>query len=132
MATQKSETAQVNFVEFAGDSLDMNFLYKSKNSTQPNDLTNFSGKLIIYDDTKAEVLSLTSSLNPTQIVLGNQLPKNILISVTKAQTATLGVGSFTFAFILTDTWGKDNTLIIGNITLQDRSVVPTKTTNYCL
>ena len=111
-------TAKVDYVEYAGDTLDMDFLIYNKNTTIPK---NFSGCLVriqVWDQDKNLVLTRSSATN--DIILNRSSKSNILVSISKTDTAQLGIGSYTYAIILTDTDNHDNTMIVGTIQLQGR------------
>jgi hypothetical protein len=111
----KSETAYVNFKEFEGDTLKMDFTW-TDNLDAFVDLTGYTARMDIRSSVD-DLNSLLSLNNLSGIFLGNAV-SNIVLTVTKAQTIALGVGSFVYDIELTDTVGEVNTLIAGKIVLK--------------
>jgi len=110
-----SETAEVNFFEFVGDTLTMSFKYISPSGV----LIDLTGWIVAIELRKAiedanPILMLDSVNGGVQ--LGGV--HNIAITLSSAQTATLGVGGFYYFIRTTDTVGIVNTLIVGKIILR--------------
>lgn len=111
----KSQTARVNFEEYEGDTLIMSFAYKDPDGVLI-DLAGYTAKMNVCTEPLATPLLTLTEING--IVLDGT-PNNIVVTITAAQThTTLGVGDFVYDIELTDTLGKVNTLIEGNIVIQ--------------
>jgi hypothetical protein len=116
MTTITSETAIVDYEEYEGDTLKMDFTWQDSAGAFI-DLTSHTAKMEVRakagDD--AALVTLTNSLG---ITLGNAA-SNILAQITASQTSTIGKGKFVYDIELTDGNGDVNTLIAGKITLKE-------------
>ena len=122
MATNvKSATAYVNYTEFSGDTLVLNFTYKDENGI-PVDMTSQTVKMDIKI-TPTDAVPLLTLTELDGIVLGNA-ESNIVATVTDTQTLNLGVADFVYDMEFTDQGGHVNTLISGSITLEQSVTDP--------
>lgn len=113
--TVSSATVNVNFEEFAGNTLQMIFSYKQSNGTVI-DLSSHTARMqvrVAISDV-SPVLSLTNSSGIALASTGN----NLVVTISAAQTLTLGVGSWIYDIELTDSLGKVNTFCYGKIKLK--------------
>lgn len=79
----------------------------------PVDLTGYSASFVIYDSAGTIVLTLTGALDNTA--------KTITFTLSAAQTTTLGIGDFRYAFFTTDSGGAVTRHIAGNLNISDPS-----------
>lgn len=112
----KSQTVFVDFDEYEGDTLSMNFAYKESLTGPLINLAGYTAKMDIRVSTDtAPLLTLTSSSGIDLTGLVN----NIVVTLTPSQTkTTLGVGDFIYDIEMTDTLTKVNTLISGKIKIK--------------
>jgi hypothetical protein len=117
--TINSETAEVNYEEYAGDTIIFEYGYCDSETLEPYDLTGWdafleirenvpNGTLLVRQDTTNELLELNHDN-------ANGFNIRSLIS-----TDILGVGTFKWYVVLTDPLGIVNTLVRGKITLGAR------------
>ena len=118
--TIESETALINFDEFVGDTLLMQFGYCDEKGL-PYDLTGSSATLEVRR-TRTDLTPLLSLSSPTNIsltpVVDGFNTYNINAEITAAQTLALGAGEFPYFIKVIDSLGKENTLIAGLIRLK--------------
>ena len=109
----------VTAVDYVGDTVTVAASYKDSGGVLI-DLTGYSAKMDIKTRGGTEVLlALTDS---SGIVLGGT-PNNITITITAAQSATLGAGTFASDLVLTTPLSTVNTLFSFNLTLRPRVTV---------
>lgn len=113
--TISSATINVNFEEYAGNTLQMVFSYKQSNGTVI-DLTGYSARMHVR--VSLEDVSPVISLNSGSGILLSSSGNNLVVTISAAQTGTLGVGSWLYDIELTDSLGKVNTFCYGKIKLK--------------
>ena len=118
----QSQTAYVDYVEFEGDSLDLDLTWKDELDAIV-DFTAYTGKLQIRATPSDVNVLLTKTTGGAGITLGNAV-SNILVEITDTDTATLGVGKFFYDLELTAPNGKKNTYVAGAITLNQSITQP--------
>lgn len=116
MTTISSETAIVDYEEYEGDTLSMDYTWQDSAGAYI-DLTSHYAKM----DVRSSAWDATALVTLTElsgITLGNAT-SNLKAKLTAAQTAALGGGLFYYDIALTDGLGDVNTLISGKITLKE-------------
>ena len=115
MATKiKSATAYVDYEEFEGDTLEMSFTWKDS-AGDVIDISAYTAKADIKEKI-TDVLPLLRLTHTNGIALSDAAP-NLVLTVSDVQTAALGKGKFVYDIELTEPSGKVNTLVSGNIVL---------------
>ncbi|MCK5919385.1 MAG: hypothetical protein KAG66_00485 [Methylococcales bacterium] len=126
MALQKikisSQTVQVDYEEYLGDTLEITFNWKGADD-QPVNLVGWSGVLQVKAEKTDTVALIERSTGDGSLVLSDGTGEfNIETELTPAETLGLGLGTKTYDLQLTSPAGKVNTLVIGGITItQDTS-----------
>lgn len=123
--TLQSETARINFVEFAGDTLKMAFAYKEGSETgNMIDLNGYNVEMEVRkmdkDGVSLEPSLLSYSKDNGGITTGDS-DANIMITLESSDTLLLGVGEFGYFIKVTHlSSGFVNTLIRGKLILKAR------------
>jgi hypothetical protein len=121
MALQKikiaSQTVQVDFEEYLGDTLEITFNWKGADD-QPVNLTGWSAILQVKTEKLDDVAIIERSTADGSLVLSDGTEEfNIETELTPAETTGLGLGKKVYDLQLTSPAGKVNTLVIGSITI---------------
>jgi hypothetical protein len=111
----KSQTVFVDFEEYEGDTLLMQFAYKDPLGVLIN-LAGYSAKMDVRVSTDTAALLTLTSLDGIDLT---GVTNNIVVTLTPSQTkTTLGVGDFVYDIEMTDTQNMVNTLISGKIKIK--------------
>ena len=117
----EAQTARVDFEEYLGDTLTMNFGYADENGTLINLA---SSTLYCYFSTQATptITTLTASSSNGGIIVGGY-PYNIIVKVTATAMSTIFTeGRYNYYLTVTDAFGDINTLVNGLITFKSRGI----------
>jgi hypothetical protein len=121
MALQKikiaSQTVQVDYEEYLGDTLEVTFNWKGADD-QPVNLTGWSALLQVKAEKTDPLALVTRATLDGSLALGDGSGEfNIETELTPAETTYLGLGTKFYDLQLTSPAGKVNTLVIGSITI---------------
>lgn len=117
----KSATAYVDFIEFKGDSLDMDFTWADENDANV-DFTAYTARMQVRASPIDPVVLLTKT-EGSGITLG-AAESNIFVEITREDTIALGVGGFVYDIELTAPNGKANTFFSGKLVLNPSVTQP--------
>lgn len=113
--TIQSETTRVNFVDYAGDTIVMQFAYKIDGV-----LVDLSSAEIVLEIRKNQTdVEPILQCTKTSSTITSTLDANIIVELSDTTTATLGVGEFYF-FVKLIQNTRVNTLIVGKLILKVR------------
>jgi hypothetical protein len=115
--TIQSETTRINFIEYIGDTVLMQFAYKDADGVMIDLLNTTVSMEIRRDQLDAVPIASFSSTDGSIDITGTEANIKVIISAT--QSATFLSGDY-FYFIATETDGFVNTLITGKIIMKVR------------
>lgn len=115
--TVQSETTRINFVEYIGDTILMQFAYKDSDGIMIDLLNTVVRVEIRRDQLDSTPLLSFSSTDGGVDTTGTEA--NIRVAIASTQSATLLSGDY-FYFVTTETDGYVNTLITGKLIMKVR------------
>jgi hypothetical protein len=117
--TINSETAEVNYEEYAGDTIIFEYGYCDSETSVPYDLTGWNAFLEIRENIPNGNLLVRQDTQNNLLVLNHDNANGYNI-YSRISTEELGVGTFKWYVVLQDPLGIVNTLVRGKITLGAR------------
>lgn len=115
--TVQSETTRINFIEYIGDTILMQFAYKDADGVMIDLLNTTVAMELRRDQLEAVPIARFTSVDGSVDITGTDANIRIIISAT--QSAEFLSGDY-FYFITTETDGFVNTLITGKLVMKVR------------